>query len=81
MDPASEEYTTFRTRYGSYKCKVMPFGLTNGPATFHRYVNEILLEFLEIFCTVYLDDILIYSNNENDHLSHVHQALQRLQHA
>ena len=34
MDPGSEEYTTFRTRYGLYKCKVLPFGLCNGPATF-----------------------------------------------
>ena len=34
MDPASEELTTFRTRYGAYKCKVLPFGLTNGPATY-----------------------------------------------
>ena len=34
MDPASEEYTTFRTRYGTYKCKVLPFGLCNGPATY-----------------------------------------------
>ena len=34
MDPASEELTTFRTRYGTYKCKVLPFGLTNGPATY-----------------------------------------------
>ena len=34
IDPDSEDLTTFRTRYGSYKCKVLPFGLTNGPATF-----------------------------------------------
>ena len=34
MDPESEELTTFRTRYGAYKCKVLPFGLTNGPATY-----------------------------------------------
>jgi hypothetical protein len=34
IDPQSEELTTFRTRYGSYKCKVLPFGLTNGPATY-----------------------------------------------
>ena len=34
IDPASKEYTTFRTRYGAYKCKVLPFGLINGPATY-----------------------------------------------
>ncbi|KAI1000212.1 hypothetical protein K3495_g7982 [Podosphaera aphanis] len=42
MDPSSEEYTTFRTRYSAYKCKVLPFGLTNGPATYQRYMNDVL---------------------------------------
>jgi hypothetical protein len=64
MDPDSEEYTTFRTRYGAYKCKVMPFGLTNGPATYQRYMNDVLFDYLDVFCTAYLDDILIYSDNE-----------------
>jgi hypothetical protein len=64
MDPASEEYTIFRTRYGAYKCKVMPFGLTNKPATYQRYMNDVLFDYLDIFCTAYLDDILIYSDNE-----------------
>ena len=67
MDPASEELTTFRTRYGTYKCKVLPFGLTNGPATYQRYMNSILLDYLDDFCTAYLDDILIYSDNEAEH--------------
>nr|QSG30228.1 putative reverse transcriptase [Monilinia vaccinii-corymbosi] len=44
MDPASEEYTTFRTRYGSYKCKVLLFRLTNGSATYQRYMNDILVD-------------------------------------
>lgn len=81
MDPASEELTTFRTRYGTYKCRVLPFGLTNGPATYQRYMNGILLEYLDDFCTAYLDDILIYSDNEAEHEMHVKMVLQRLREA
>lgn len=81
MDPASEEYTTFRTRYGAYKCKVMPFGLTNGPATYQRYMNDVLFDYLDVFCTAYLDDILIYSDNELEHSAQVRLVLQRLQDA
>ncbi|QSZ29100.1 hypothetical protein DSL72_003610 [Monilinia vaccinii-corymbosi] len=81
MDPASEEYTTFRTRYGSYKCKVLLFGLTNGPATYQRYMNDILFDYLDVFCTAYLDDILIYSENEEEHEEHVKLVLTRLENA
>ena len=81
MDPGSEELTTFRTRYGSYKCKVLPFGLTNGPATYQRYMNDVLFDYLDDFCTAYLDDILIYSENELEHEEHVKKVLRRLQDA
>jgi hypothetical protein len=67
MDPESEELTTFCTCYRSYKCKVMPFRLTNGPATYQRFMNDVLFNYLDDFCTAYLDDILIYSENELDH--------------
>ena len=60
--PAGDKWkTAFRTRYGLYKYCVMPFGLTNAPASFQRCMNEILSEYLDIFCVVYLDDILIFS--------------------
>jgi hypothetical protein len=81
MDPESEELTTFRTRYGSYKCKVLPFGLTNGPATYQRYMNDVLFDYLDDFCTAYLDDILVYSENPLDHQLHVQKVLQRLRDA
>lgn len=74
----SEELTTFRTRYGAYKCKVLPFGLTNGPATYQRYMNDILFDYLDDFCTAYLDDILIYSDNLLEHDMHVNKVLARL---
>ena len=81
MNADSEELTTFRTRYGAYKYKVLPFGLTNGPATYQRYMNDVLFEFLDVFCTVYLDDILIYSEDPSQHIDHVKQVLKRLQEA
>ncbi|KAL1979106.1 hypothetical protein VTN96DRAFT_6844 [Rasamsonia emersonii] len=81
MDPASEDLTTFRTRYGSYKYKVMPFGLTNGPATFQRFINETFLDYLDDFLTAFIDDLLVYSNNELEHQEHVKKVLQRLREA
>jgi hypothetical protein len=78
MSPESEELTTFRTRYRAYKCKVLLFSLTNGPATYQWYINNILFDYLDVFCTVYLDDILIYSENPLEHETHVKLVLERL---
>ena len=81
MDPDSEELTTFHTRYGAYKCKVLLEGLTNGPATYQRYMNDILFDYLDNFCTAYLDDILVYSKDPLKHYGHVQKVLQRLRDA
>ena len=81
MNPDSEEYTTFRTRYGTYKTKVLPFGLCNGPATYQRYMNDVLIEYLDDFCIAYLDDILIYSESMSEHIRHVRKVLERLRQA
>jgi transposase InsO family protein len=81
IHPDSEDLTTFRTRYGTYKMKVVPFGLTNGPATYQRYMNDVLFDYLDDFCTAYLDDIIIYSENELEHEAHVKKVLERLQKA
>jgi hypothetical protein len=81
IDPDSEEYTTFRTRYRAYKYKVIPFGLTNSPIIYQRYINNILFDYLDVFYTVYLDDILIYSDNKLEHTAQVQLVLQRLQEA
>ena len=74
-----QEYlTAFRTRHGLFEYLVLPFGLCNGPATFQSYINESLRGYLDEFCTAYLDDILIYSENELEHTEHVRKVLQRL---
>jgi transposase InsO family protein len=78
IHPDSEDLTTFRTRYGSYKYRVVPFGLTNGPATFQRFINDSFMDCLDDFLTAYLDDLLIYSENELDHELHVRKVLTRL---
>ena len=74
----SEDATMFASRFGSYKWKVMPFGLTGGPASWQRFINDLLWEYLNDFCTAYLDDILIYSMNLKDHKQHVRKVLTKL---
>jgi hypothetical protein len=71
--------TAFRTRYGHFEYTVMPFGLTNAPATFQGYINRALSGLVDVFCVVYLDDILIFSDNEEEHWKHVAHVLERLQ--
>lgn len=56
----------------------MPFGLTNAPASFQRFMNDIFQDLLDVTVVVYLDDILIYSDNPADHKRHVREVLRRL---
>jgi hypothetical protein len=56
----------------------MPFRLTNALATFQALVNNVLREYLDIFVVAYLDDILIYSKTEEEHIQHVKQVLTAL---
>lgn len=70
--------TAFRTRYGHFEYLVMPMGLANAPATFQAYINKTLAGLLDDFVVVYLDDILIYSRNPEDHAEHVKRVLERL---
>jgi hypothetical protein len=56
----------------------MPFGLTNAPATFQSLVQDILRPHLDAFVIVYIDDILIYSQNEAEHMQHVRKVLELL---
>jgi hypothetical protein len=70
--------TAFVTRYGSHEYTVMSFGLTNAPATFSRLMNYIFMDYLDKFIVVYLDDILIYSKNEEEHAEHLRLVLEKL---
>jgi hypothetical protein len=73
-----EWMTAFITRYGLYQYKVLPFGLCNGPASWQRYMNSLMPEYLDDFVTIYLDDLLIYTENLVDHVQHVRKVLSKL---
>ncbi|KAL5597079.1 uncharacterized protein BROUX77_007027 [Berkeleyomyces rouxiae] len=71
--------TAFRTRFGLFEWLVTPFGLTGAPATFQRYINNTLREYLDDFCSAYLDDVLIYTDGSHrDHMKKVQLVLQKL---
>ena len=74
-----DEYkTAFRTRYWQFQYPVMPFGLTNAPATFQAYIEDCLWPYIDDFAVCYIDDILIYSTNEEEHEEPVQIVLERL---
>ncbi|KAI0993243.1 hypothetical protein K3495_g14941, partial [Podosphaera aphanis] len=75
MAEGHEYLTAFNTRYGLFESLVMPFGLTNAPATFQARINEVLRPYLDITCTAYIDDILIYSDTLEEHKKHVNEIL------
>ena len=56
----------------------MPFGLTNAPASFQELINNTLWEYLDVFVLAYLDNILIFSTDYQQHVQHVRIVLQKL---
>ena len=70
--------TTFSTRYGLYEYLVLSFGLTNAPVYFMYLMNSVFMPELDKFMVVFIDDILIYSKNEADHVEHLRIVLSRL---
>jgi len=71
--------TAFCTRYEAFKWSVMPFRLTNAPAAFQRFINNVFSDLLDVCVVVYLDDILIYSDDITQHRSHIKEVLKQLQ--
>jgi len=70
--------TVFSTRYGLFEYLVMSFGLTNAPAHFMYLMNSVFMPELDKFVVVFIDDILIFSKNEEEHAEHLRIVLQRL---
>ncbi|CUA70421.1 Transposon Tf2-7 polyprotein [Rhizoctonia solani] len=71
--------TAFCNKYGLFETKVMPFGLRNAPTAFQHFMNDILRDLLDVTVIVYLDDILIFSKEPEEHRGHVREVLKRLQ--
>lgn len=61
--------------FGLFEWNVMPFGLTNAPSTFQRAMDELLRKFKWIFCLVYIDDVIIFSKTEEEHVKHLDMFL------
>ncbi|GKC39838.1 putative reverse transcriptase domain-containing protein [Tanacetum coccineum] len=70
--------TAFMTRYGHYEFQVMPFGLTNAPAVFMDLMNRVCMSYLDKFVIIFIDDILIYSKNKEEHEGHLKLILELL---
>ena len=76
IKPGDEWKTAFRTKFGHFEYKVMPFGLTNAPAIFQHMMNDIFRDYLDKFVVIYLNDILIFSFNPQEHQHHISLVLE-----
>lgn len=79
MKEEDVEKTAFTTPFGHYEWLVMPFGECNAPATFVQFLNQcVLVDIIHDYIVVFVDDILVFSENEEDHINHVQAVLERL---
>ena len=78
MDGESKQYTAFTVgNLGFFKCERMPFGLCNAPATFQRLMQSCLGELNLTYCLIYLDDVIIYAKDEEEHLDRLRTVFER----
>ncbi len=80
LDNDSKQYRAFRTPSGLYHFTVLPFGLHGAPATFQRLMDQVLRG-CEGWAAAYLDDVIIFSNSWEEHLTHLEETLKRIQEA
>ena len=79
INPEDVPKTAFRTPFGHYQFKVLSMGLTNAPATFQCVMSEIFRKQLGVYVIAYIDDIVVYSENEADHAVHLETVMRILQ--
>jgi hypothetical protein len=76
--PSDIPKTVFITKYGLYEYTVMSFGLMNAPAFFMYLMNNVFMDYLDKFVVVFINDILVYSQNEEEHEEHLRKVLHML---
>ena len=76
--PSDIPKTTFVTRYGLYEFIIMSFCLTNAPSYFMYMMSKVFMKYLDKFIVVLIDDILVFSKNEEEHEEHLRLVLQKL---
>ena len=79
LDQKCRSYTAFMCSKGTFEYLVMPMGITNATETFQMLMNQVLKDLINKICEVYLDDIIIYSINLEEHINHVQTVADRLQ--
>ena len=78
MEPTSKEKTAFVTYSGLYQFTKMPFGLVNAPATFQHVMEVVLTGLARTTCVVYLDDILVFGKDLEEHNANLVMVLERI---
>lgn len=73
-----KQKTAFTTRYSTYKYLVVPFGLYNASSAFQSYINKVLQEYIDDFCSVYIDNIITYSETRKEYVLYVRKILEAL---